>query len=106
MRGTGVRGGGSRFLYEPFDASNDRDRDRDRDRNRECDEYVAILRALGTPGQIKQKIRLLEELLEEKRRRDWLLRSVRTVAAWAAAVAAGWFAFKGLLFEVVTGLHR
>ena len=106
MRGTGVRGGGSRFLYEPFDVSNDREREGERERNRERDEYLAILRALGTPGQIKQKIRILEQLLDERRRRDWLFRSIKTIAAWAAAVAAGWFALKGLLSEVMIGLHR
>jgi len=96
MKGVGARGGGSRFLYEPFDVSADRERGA----------YEAILRALGTPEQVQEKVIAIEELIEEKRRRDWLFRSIRTVGLWAAAVAAGWLAFKGLLVDVMSGVTR
>jgi hypothetical protein len=87
-------GGGSRFLYEPFDA-----------REQEEREYREILRVLGTPEQIKAKVLAFEELLEEKKRRDWLFGAVRRAAAWAAVVAGGWLAFKGLLAEFMAGLE-
>jgi hypothetical protein len=90
-----TRGGGSRFLYDPF-VSRDGGEDQ---------EYREILRALGTPDQIRSKIDALNELLEEKKRRDWLLSSVKRVAAWAAVVAGGWLAFKGVISEFLTELN-
>lgn len=89
-----IRGGGSRFLYDPFDPREDHE---ERD-------YRDILRTLGTPEQIKAKVLALDELLEEKRRRDWLFGSVKRVAAWAAVVAGGWLATKGLLAEFLSDL--
>jgi len=96
MRGAGIRGGGSRFLYEPFDRSQED----------ELAAYRALLASLGTPEQIREKIAAVDTLIEEKARRDWLFRSMRNVAAWSAAVAAGWLAFKGLMADFVTDLQR
>lgn len=89
------RGGGSRFLYEPFDAT-----------DHEQKELRDIVRALGTPDQIREKLEVVDRLLEEKKRRDWLLGSIKTVAGWSAVVAAGWLAFKGLLTEFLTGVQN
>lgn len=96
MKGTSVRGGGSRFLYEPFD----------RRHEDELAAYRSLLVSLGTPEQIREKIAAVDVLLEEKARRDWLFRSIRTVAGWSAAVATGWLAFKGLLTDFVMDLRR
>ncbi len=92
----GPRGGGSRFLYEPFDPSADR----------EMREYLLIIRSLGPPETVREKLAAIDLLLEERRRRIWLLSSIKTVASWAAVVAAGWMAFKGLLIEIVTGMQK
>jgi hypothetical protein len=95
MRNDSTRGGGgSRFLYEPFGSG----------QSHEDSEYWALLRSLGTPEQIGEKLRAIDELLEERRRRDWLIRAVRAVATWAAAVATGWLAFRGLLSDFFGGL--
>ena len=94
----GVRDGGSRFLYEPFTRPSAGDV--------EEAEYRAVLRSLGTPEQIKQKIAAVDVLLEEKERRDWLFARIKTLAVWTAAVAAGWFALKGLLAEFLTDFQR
>jgi hypothetical protein len=96
MSENGPRGGGSRFLYEPFDPAVDRD----------MREYLEILRALGPPDKIKEKLAAIDTLLEERRRRMWLLSSIKTVASWAAVVAAGWMAFKGVMIEVVAGIQK
>lgn len=95
MRGAARDGGGSRFLYDPFEVRTDR----------EEREYREILRALGTPDQARGKVLALEELLEEKKRRDWLFGSIKRIATWAAVVAGGWLAFKGLLTEFLTGIR-
>jgi hypothetical protein len=94
MSNDGVRGGGSRFLYEPFEPRPDED----------VGQYREVLRSLGTPEQLAAKFRAIDELLEEKKRRDWLFVSVRTIATWAAAVATGWLAFKGLLTDFLLGV--
>jgi hypothetical protein len=95
MRDQNTRGGGgSRFLYEPFGTG----------MKEEETEYRALLRSLGTPDQLASKLRALDELVEEKKRRDWLLRAVRTVATWAAAVATGWLTLKGLLADFLAGI--
>jgi hypothetical protein len=99
MPGGETRGGGSggsRFLYEPFGPP----------ANDEEARYRNVLRSLGTPDQILAKFKAIDELIEEKKRRDWVISSVRTVAAWAAAVATGWLAFKGLLTDFLTGLAQ
>jgi hypothetical protein len=90
------RGGGSRFLYEPFDPTMDRD----------TREYQDIIRALGPPDKLKEKIDAIDMLLEERRRRVWLLTSIKTVASWAAVVAAGWMAFKGVMTEFISGMQK
>jgi hypothetical protein len=90
------RGGGSRFLYEPFDPSMDK----------ELRAYLEILRSLGPPEQVREKLAAIETLLEERRRRVWLFTSVKTMASWAAVVAAGWMAFKGVMIEIVTGAQK
>jgi hypothetical protein len=90
-----TRGGGSRFLYDPFDPKVDL----------EEREYRDVLRALGTPEQVQAKLIEIDELLEEKKRRDWLFRSIRRVAGWAAVVAGGWLAMKGLLTEFLSELQ-
>ena len=89
------RGGGSRFLYEPFDAM-----------DQEQKQFQEIVRGLGTPEQVRLKLEALDRLLEEKKRRDWLLGSIKTVAGWSAVVATGWLAFKGLLTEFLTGMQK
>lgn len=89
------RGGGSRFLYEPFDAT-----------DHEQKQFQEIVRGLGTPEQIRLKLEAVDRLLEEKKRRDWLLGSIKTVAGWSAVVATGWLAFKGLLTEFLTGMQK
>lgn len=96
MSSTANRGGGSRYLYEPFSASSDQ----------EQKELREIFRSLGTPEQVKQKIEALDKLIEEKRRRDWLFGSIKTVAGWSAVVATGWLAFKGLLTEFLTSVQK
>lgn len=96
MDNNDTRGGGSKFPYERFGTGTNEDETR----------YRNLLRSLGTPEQLAAKFRALDELLEEKRRRDWLLVSVRTVATWAAAVATGWLAFKGLLTDFLTGIKK
>lgn len=97
MRAAGGRGGGgSRFLYDPFDPRGAED----------LNGYLPVLQSFGTPEQLGAKLRAIDELLEEKKRRDWLLKSMRTVATWAAAVATGWLAFKGLLADFLTGLQQ
>jgi hypothetical protein len=96
MRGSANRGGGSRFLYEPFDGAADP----------EQEEYRGLLRSMGTPEQVRRKLEAIEELLEEKRRRDWLFGSVKKVAGWAAVVAGGWLAFKGLLAEFLMDIQK
>lgn len=96
MRGSANRGGGSRFLYDPFVGNPDQ----------EQREYQDVLRALGTPDQMRRKLRAIDELLEEKKRRDWLLGSIKRVAGWAAVVAAGWLAFKGLLTEFISDFQQ
>lgn len=90
------RGGGSRFLYEPFDPSMDKD----------LLAYLEILRSLGSPEQVREKLAAIEMLLEERRRRVWLFSSIKTMASWAAVVAAGWMAFKGVMIEIVTGAQK
>lgn len=96
MAENGPRGGGSRFLYEPFDPSMDR----------EMREYIEIIRALGPPDKVKEKLAAIDVLLEERRRRVWLLSSIKTVASWAAVVTAGWMAFKGFLIEIIAGMQK
>lgn len=90
-----TRGGGSRFLYDPFDPRVDE----------EEREYRELLRNLGTPDQIRAKVAALDELLEEQKRRAWLFGSIKRVAAWAAVVAGGWLAMKGLLSEFLRELN-
>jgi hypothetical protein len=89
------RGGGSRYLYEPFE----------RRVSNEGRQYSDLLRNLGTPEQIQVKLIALDELLEEKKRRDWIFGSIRRVAAWAAIVTGGWLATKGFLREFLTGIQ-
>lgn len=96
MNNSANRGGGSRFLYEPFDGSLDN----------EQKEYRELLRSLGTADQIKQRIDALDSLIEDKRRRNWLFSSVKTVAGWSAVVATGWLAFKGLVIEFLSGIRK
>lgn len=94
MSSAGTRGGGSRFLYEPFGQHTDQ----------EQLEYRDLLRSLGTPEQIKEKIEEIDQLIQDKQRRDWLFSSIRTIAGWAAVVAAGWLALKGLLTEFLVSI--
>jgi hypothetical protein len=96
MAGEGPRGGGSRYLYEPFDPGMEKD----------LREYSEIIRSLGSPEQVKEKFAAIDVLLEERRRRLWLFTSIKTVASWAAIVAAGWMAFKGAMVEMVAGLQK
>ena len=98
MAGGDTRGGGSgsRFLYQPFGPAASDEETR----------YRNVLRSLGTPDQLVAKFRAIDELIEEKKRRDWLITSVRTVATWAVAVATGWLAFKGLLADFLTGVAQ
>lgn len=96
MSENGPRGSGSRFLYEPFDPSTDR----------EMREYLHIIRSLGPPEKVKEKFAAIDLLIEERRRRVWLLSSIKTVASWAAVVAAGWMAFKGVMVEIVAGMQK
>lgn len=88
-----TRNGGSRFLYDPFEPPPEPERD-----------YGTVLQLLGTPEQVRAKVQAIDELLEEKKRRDWLFASVKRVAAWAAVVAGGWLATKGLLSEFLAGV--
>ncbi|WP_424934232.1 hypothetical protein [Amaricoccus macauensis] len=69
-------------------------------------EYLQIIRALGPPEKVKEKLAGIDLLLEERKRRVWLLSSIKTVASWAAVVAAGWMAFKGVMVEVVSGMGK
>lgn len=96
MAGESPRGGGSRYLYEPFDPATDKS----------VQEYTEVIRSLGSPEQVKEKFAAIDLLLEERRRRVWLFTSIKTVASWAAIVAGGWMAFKGALIEIVAGLQK
>ena len=93
-RGSGD-GGGAPPRYKPAGASKD-----DEDR------YLEALRSLGTPEQLAAKLQAIDELIEEKKKRDWLFVAVRTIATWAAAVAAGWLAFKGVLTDFLLGIKK
>ncbi|MCB1354464.1 MAG: hypothetical protein KDK03_17170 [Rhodobacteraceae bacterium] len=96
MTGNVPRGGGSRYLYEPFDSSTDK----------ELREYIEIIRSMGSPEQVREKMAAIDLLIEERRRRLWLFTSIKTVASWAAIVAAGWMAFKGVMIEIVAGIQK
>ena len=50
-------------------------------RDDEAERYLVALRSLGTPEQLAAKLRAIDELMEEKRRRDWLFVTVRTIAS-------------------------
>ena len=39
----------------------------------------------------------LDQLIEEKGRRDWLILAIKAVAGWTTMVAAGWMAIRGFL---------
>jgi hypothetical protein len=89
--------GGSRYLYEPFGPEGVR---------RELEEYLEVLRALGPPEQARERLRAIDEMIEERKRRTWLLSSIKQTAAWATAVTAGWLAVRGLVAEFLAGGPR
>ncbi|MEM8572433.1 MAG: hypothetical protein AAGG56_16210 [Pseudomonadota bacterium] len=96
MPENGPRGGGSRFLYEPFDPSMDR----------EMREYLEIIRSLGSPKQVKESLLAIDVLLEERQRRIWLLTSIRKIASWVAVVLAGWMALRGFIIETISQILK
>jgi hypothetical protein len=59
MRGTGVRGGGSRFLYEPFDAAAARI---------EVNERIQEERW----GQLERRLNQIEAALDRLEKRIWV----------------------------------
>lgn len=45
----------------------------------------------------------LRDLMVADKRRQWAVSVVRNVAIWLAAVSGGYFAFKGMLAELLKG---
>lgn len=74
--------------------------------DKELREYIEIIRSMGSPEQVREKMAAIDLLIEERRRRLWLFTSIKTVASWAAIVAAGWMAFKGVMIEIVAGIQK
>lgn len=96
MRLHGERGGGSRFLYEPFEKSG----------GQEVKEFNHLLENMIPPTEIRQKFLELDALIEERRRRVWLFNTIKTVAGWAMVVSAGWVAFRGVISELIVGIQQ
>ncbi len=96
MKMPGGRGGGSRFLYEPFDNSVEH----------EIKEYRQLLEAMVPAEDIRKKFEEIDMLIEERRRRVWLFQTIKTVAGWAMVVSAGWVALRGVVAELITGFQQ
>lgn len=69
-------------------------------------EYRDIIRSLGTPEQIRQRLTAVDDLIEDRKFRLRLLRSLKSAGLWAAAVAGGWLAFQSALETIVNALTR
>lgn len=67
-------------------------------------EWRALRRWLGTPDQVREKVKALDGLIEESKRRAWLINSIRQIAITATIVTAGWLAFKGAIVDFIAGL--
>jgi len=96
MRGQSGRGGGSRFLYEPFESNVEH----------EIKEYRQLLQTMVPTEDIRKKFGEIDILIEERRRRVWLFNTIKTIAGWAVVVSAGWVAFRGFITELITGLQQ
>ena len=59
-------------------------------------EYRDIIRSLGTPEQVKARLTAVDDLIEDRKFRLRLLRSLKSAGLWAAAVFGGWLALAGL----------
>lgn len=90
------RGGGSRFLYEPFQPST---------QHPPC-KHQEIINNLVPADEIREKFREIDVLLEERNRRIWLFQTIKAVAAWAMVVSAGWMAFRGVAWDFLKGIQQ
>jgi hypothetical protein len=68
--------------------------------------YMHVIRECGTPKQLAEKLASIDALIREHERRRWLFSSIKVAAMWAAAVAAGWVAFKTVIVELLQGVVK
>ncbi|WP_424927667.1 hypothetical protein [Amaricoccus tamworthensis] len=90
------RGGGSRFLYEPFQPSS---------QPLSC-KHQDMLDKMVPAEEIREKFREIDVLLEERNRRIWLFQTIKAVAAWAMVVSAGWMALRGVAWDFLKGIQQ
>ena len=60
------------------------------------EERDAFFREFGSLEEIRKYKQSVDELLEEKRQREWLMSKIKKIISWTTIIAGIWFALKGV----------